>query len=286
VLTAVNERALAHYQGQDLDELGPDALERRARILHAMGEDDEKRGLTDRALAQFQEAARTTAALLAENPSAPHRIYAHAQSEYWLGYIAYSKSDWRRAGTHWKRYKELGLHLEAADRSNPDWLREAAYGDGNLCTLHLTAKASPADALASCSAALAKMRAVHGVSGGNDRSTRDLANRHAWMADAYFFAGRSDEALKSRRLQEKLLEPLVRRTPQDASLLDQWMRTLMATAELLLKTGNRTQADNYARRAREVATRLIRHDPANAAWQKWLSRIDKISSRDVGERQW
>lgn len=65
VLTAVNRRALGYYRQQDVAVLPADSLERRARILHAMGEDDERRGDFDRALAQFDEASRTTAALLA-----------------------------------------------------------------------------------------------------------------------------------------------------------------------------------------------------------------------------
>ena len=36
VLTAVNQRALAYYQNQELDGLSPDSLERRARILNVM----------------------------------------------------------------------------------------------------------------------------------------------------------------------------------------------------------------------------------------------------------
>src|SRR6185437_2504203 len=44
VMTAVNERALTYYADQDLAKLPAESLERRARILHAMGEDDETRG--------------------------------------------------------------------------------------------------------------------------------------------------------------------------------------------------------------------------------------------------
>ncbi|MEO8115658.1 MAG: toll/interleukin-1 receptor domain-containing protein, partial [Phenylobacterium sp.] len=81
VLTAVNQRALAYYGDQDIKRLPPDSLERRARVLHAMGEDDATRGDLDRALAEFQEARRTTAALLAADPKNPERIFNQAQSE-------------------------------------------------------------------------------------------------------------------------------------------------------------------------------------------------------------
>jgi hypothetical protein len=44
VLTAVSERALDYYADQELRRLPADSLERRARILHAIGEDDMERG--------------------------------------------------------------------------------------------------------------------------------------------------------------------------------------------------------------------------------------------------
>ena len=62
VMTAVNRRALAYYGGQQaLGGISPASLERRARVLHAMGEDDFTRGNLDAALVAFREAHRTTA---------------------------------------------------------------------------------------------------------------------------------------------------------------------------------------------------------------------------------
>ena len=47
VMSAVNERAMEHYRRQaSLAELPVDSLERRARLLHAMGEDDDNAGET------------------------------------------------------------------------------------------------------------------------------------------------------------------------------------------------------------------------------------------------
>jgi tetratricopeptide (TPR) repeat protein len=84
VMEAVNRRAIAYYgDASALPHLSDDSLERRARILHAMGEDDQKRGNPARALIWFHEAYAATAATLARHPDDPKAIFAHAQSDYW-----------------------------------------------------------------------------------------------------------------------------------------------------------------------------------------------------------
>ena len=94
VMGAVNSRAMTYYGQQgNLASLPADSLERRARVLHAMGEDDEKKGELAAALAKFREAHRTTAALLKQDPKNPDRIFAHAQSEYYVGSIAWRQYD-------------------------------------------------------------------------------------------------------------------------------------------------------------------------------------------------
>ena len=75
LLTAVNQAALDSYKGQDLSRLPADTLEQRAKALQAAGEDNEKREDLKTAQAQFQEARRTTAALLAAKPDDPQRIF-------------------------------------------------------------------------------------------------------------------------------------------------------------------------------------------------------------------
>ena len=82
-----------------------ESLERRARILQAMGEDDLDRHETDRALAQFREASRTTAALLASDPANPDRIFAHSQSEFWVGRVDYDRGRYAAAKPAFRTYR-------------------------------------------------------------------------------------------------------------------------------------------------------------------------------------
>ncbi len=132
VMTAVNQRALAYYSDEDLRRLPPASLERRARVLHAMGEDDETLGNDEAALAKFREASRTTAALLAKAPNDPDRIFAHAQSEFWIGRADYTRERYEAARPAFRAYKRLADRLVAIAPDNPKYLSEAGYANGDL----------------------------------------------------------------------------------------------------------------------------------------------------------
>ena len=69
IMGAVNERALQHYSRQpSLAQLSSESLDRRARLIEAMGQDNEQRGEIDKALAKYTEVHRITADLLARDP--------------------------------------------------------------------------------------------------------------------------------------------------------------------------------------------------------------------------
>jgi hypothetical protein len=268
VLTAVNRRALDHYRQQNLATLPADSLERRARILHAMGEDDERRGNLDRALAQFREAGRTTAALLAASPDDPQTIFAHAQSEFWIGSVDYERGDFAKAKAGFERYKALADRLVAIEPANPAWLKEAGYAEGNLCSIALSAPIDAPAALKSCSAALGRMAAAARRSPDPSSLDVDIANRRAWLADAWYRNGRLDLAMVQRKRQEKLLADLVARDPRNMDLRDISVTNQMAIAGLQALSGQTAEARRRLISALALVDTMVRMDPANKQWTK------------------
>ena len=265
VLTAVNQRALGYYQKQDLSDLTEASLERRARILHVMGEDDMRRGEVDRALAQFREAARSTATLLAESPEDPERMMAHAQSEFWVGYVDFDRENYAAAKTAFERYKALADRLVGLDSRNPEWRKEAAYADGNLCSIALEPPADLTGALRSCAAALHNMEQAAAIirDGSLDG---DLANRHGWLADTYKAIGDWPKALAQRRAQERLLRKMLTARPNDAAVKERWILLQISMADFYARGSDRDR--DRGRRLIEDAlatlTRMISQDPENA----------------------
>jgi len=132
VLDGVGERALQYYARQEADRLDANSLGRRARALHLIGELREQRGQLDAAQAAFQRAAESTAQLLRRAPRDTQRIFDHAQSVYWVGYLSRLRGRMPEAERAFREYVRLADLLVRLDGQNLDWQIEAAYARDNV----------------------------------------------------------------------------------------------------------------------------------------------------------
>ena len=134
-LDVVGQRALKYYAGQRPGNLDADALGRRSRALHLVGEVRNIRGDSVGGLEAFRQAAATTGELLARNPGNAQRIFDHAQSVFWVGYIAYERGETKEAETQFREYKRLADQLMTLDPKKPEWQMERQYAETNLGVL-------------------------------------------------------------------------------------------------------------------------------------------------------
>jgi tetratricopeptide (TPR) repeat protein len=271
IMAAANQRALAYYDRQEV--LDPHDAAMRARVLHAIGEDSLRRDDLVAALASFREALRSTTALIAQWPNDTDVIYAHAQSEFWVGRHAYARRDFEGARVRFERYKALAQRLLAIDGTNIEWVREAAYAANNLCSVDLAQRIDPQATLRSCSAALAGVERVRALRPADPSITADLANRHAWVADAWNRVGRWDRVLHHRAEQEALVLSLIRRDPRNLDYRDIWMSTQSTFGDLLVEHGQRREARRWYEGAAATARMLHQRDPENAEWRRFEGRI-------------
>ena len=287
VLADVNARALSYYEGQRLEKLTPDSLERRARIFHAIGEDAEIRGQRDFALEKFRSAHAATARLLAQAPNDPERIFTHAQSEFWIGYVEYQRRRYAAARPAFMAYKALADRLVAIAPGRADYRREAGYAEGNLCSLALAPPPQPPEAVRACSAALAQMDAAERALPDTQRSAiqADIANRLAWLGDALRLAGRTPEAHRLYARQEAIMTRLIAADPRNLDLRDRWLTLQFTFAERADETGDRAEARKRLRAALPVVRRMIGFDPRNDLWRRRERRIlDDLKTLSVSPK--
>jgi tetratricopeptide (TPR) repeat protein len=294
VMAAVNARALRYYSDEDLDRLPADSLERRARVLHAMGEDDEARGDHDGALKKFGEARRTTAALLAQAPDDPDRLFDHAQSEFWLGYVDYNRGRYAHAEQAFLRYGNLARHLIALAPDKTKYRRELSYAENNLCAIALKTF-NRGGATRHCAD---ELRATEEVANHPDRDNRtaeaaasisgDLMNALADRADAYRLSGDLSGARAARNEELKILDRALGADPRNMDLRDTWITVQIALARLDEADGNPIAATKRLAATLRSADALYRFDVQNSRSRRLRDYIAKelvlVAHIQTGER--
>src|SRR5207245_8413661 len=70
-------------------------------------------------------------------PNDGQRVFDHAQSVYWVGYIARRRGRAQDAEASFRKYLELAQNLVGLDADNLDWRIEKAFAHQNLGVVHL-----------------------------------------------------------------------------------------------------------------------------------------------------
>ena len=270
VLDAVGAQALAYYAAQDAGRLDADSLGRRARALHLIGEIAERRGSLDEALRVFQRAADSTAELMARAPRDGQRIFDHAQSVYWVGYMARQRGQVPDAEASFRKYQELAQQLTRLDPNKLDWRIETAYAAQNLGVVYLESSRS-AQALKAfvetrdAWAGIVEARPEHGF---------ELANTWGWIAKAREALGEFDAALDAQRTKIDVLKKL---PDADKNRVVQRHLAIAASelARLQLALGRYPLAGRAGQDAVDKFEALVATDRANTEWlaQMTLARV-------------
>jgi len=264
IMSAVNQRALAYYADQDLKVLEPDSLVRRAAILHAMGEDDETAGNLDLALAKFREANRTTAAVLAASPNDPERIFAQAQSEFWVAYIHLRKGEFAAAEAGFERYAGLADRLLNLEPGKARSEKEVAYAANNLGMMALRDRGDAATAEKTFLRAVKHFQAAGRLEPAEAGHRRDLANGYAWLADSQAALGHFDRARETRLKEQQVLLALSAAEPKNELYRRDLLGNALGLARIDLRQGRRAEGVRRLEEALAEARRLAAGDPANA----------------------
>lgn len=260
LLSALNKGVNNYYAGQDLSQLSDAELELRAKLLLAMGEDDEQRGDLAKAREHIEEARRTTAKLLAAAPKDTARIFAHAQSEYYAGMINWRDGNRPAARQGFEAYRQLAAQLLAADRRNPDWWMEAGYADSNLGMFALRTNIDAGRAEGHFTASLNAFEQVARIRPGDRTAMAAIADGEAWLADSQRLRGDYGGALATRMKQRKLLQSLSASDPQDKVIEADLVSNTLALGRIAAADGRHQDALELFESGHSAAAALARQN--------------------------
>jgi len=273
IMDAVNQRALAFYARQEVENSTPDGLAMRARVIHTIGEDNLARGNTNVAISRFREAYEVTALLFAQYPNDPEIIFAHGQSEYWMGYLDQLQRRWPQAGQRYARYAALAHRLIDIAPDNPDYMLEMAWGASNLGVYQRDGLGNPVAAQAFFETA------VHWFEGAlrarpRTRDARDLANAYGDLADSFYVRLMWRESLGARFHAYRIYQRLRRSDPTNAEFAYRVAIAGRSIARLFDRLGDPASERPYLLDAYEGSRRLTTRDPNNAEWLLLKTKIE------------
>jgi tetratricopeptide (TPR) repeat protein len=240
-LDVVGQRALKYYAGQKPGSLDADALGRRARALHLVGEVRNIRGDTGAALIAFQQAAASTAEQLARDPDNAQRIFDHAQSVFWVGYAASLHGDQKGTEAEFREYKRLAEQLVAIDPNDPKWLMEKSYAETNLGTIFFEQSRYPEAAAAFATAVAVKERVV-ALQPRDSGSRIELGNSLNWLAQTRAKMGELKLATDLHHREIALYRKILAEDPQNTTANYEEALTWQYLSNLKFKSGQTGEA--------------------------------------------
>lgn len=266
-LDVVGQRALAYYAQQQPGNLDADALGRRSRALHLVGEVSNIRGDSAAGLKAFRAAAATTAEQLARDPDNQQRIFDHAQSVFWVGYIAYERKEAKEAETSFREYKRLADRLVALNPNKPEWQMESSYAETNLGVL-LFDQGRYAEADRAFTNAVARMQSVVAAEKSSSRRETELGRLLNWLGKARAGVGRFDDALLQHQREISLYQTALATDPKNSEA-----RWLMAIAwqqigQLAITKGRIDEMIAANQTSLGLLNSLRLTDPGNKEWQE------------------
>ncbi len=261
VLDAVGEKALGYYAGQEAARLDATALGHRSRAMHLIGEIRDLRGQSAEAQKAFEQAAQTTALLLAKAPNDGQRVFDHAQSVYWVGYAAWKRADGTAAEASFREYLRLAQRLARLDAKNPDWHAEIGFAYGNLGMV-LMDLGRPREAVDSLNQSGQVFVALKDQ---RPELLFELGQTYGWLSDAYVLMGDYRLALEQQKRMFRLFSS-VNVDGKNAVAKRGLLNSLNQTSLLELAMGHVAEAELNSGKAVRLAAELLQTDADNQFW--------------------
>lgn len=277
VLDAVGARAMSYYAAQPEGGLDVDSLGRRSRVLHMVGDLRETRGDIPGAMAVFQAAASTTKTLLLRTPNDPQRIFDHAQSVYYVGYMALRRGDRAEAHRQFLEYKRLADQLTAIDPHNPDWQAEVGYANTSLGTVMLLEGDAKAARLAFAAATRILRRLADEAPLDVGRQL-ELGTGYAWLADSEAVLA-PDAAMNDRMTERGLYQKLLAKSATNRRAAIRLVVNRGAVAKLHLARGEVAAGREELRRAAAEGEALTASEPNDLKFRAGLATIYNLMAR-------
>jgi len=274
-LQAVGDRAASYYDQYPLTEHDDDALGRRARVYHYLGDVQDKLGNLDAAEEHFQNAFDATRGLLERNPNNSDRVFDHSQSVYYFAYSLWKLEKYEESKPYFDDYIKLAEKLNEVEPNALRSKQELAYAHFNYGVLLIKAE-SKREAEIQFKKSIPVFRTIHEQTPESVQYLSDLGNALGWRADLLRDLNKFDDCTQAREEQVTLFKNSNIEISQNAGLQYQRNSAVLGLCHCMLKQKKFDEAYNLALSYYAFAKNLRDSDKSNVDWLESLLYFQDI----------
>lgn len=264
-LESVGQQAVAYYDGYGLNQHDDDALGRRARVFHYLGEIDHKLGHLDIANERFLKAYNATERLLNREPDNPDRVYEHAQSVFWVGFVYWRNGKTEQSEPFMQKYSELADRLQVLEPDNPRSYQEKAYAANNLSG-QSAAIGDLENAFAYRKQSLKAAQKLVELMPENKAYQLQLANAYSYLASSAGNVSTLHEAIDYANEGIAVLSSVSNSVPEDISVEKAYLLANANKLRLQLYVGETEMAHKAALQFAARSSEVFSHDQMDKDW--------------------
>lgn len=276
-LEAVGQRAAEYYENYPISDHDDDALGRRARVFHYLGEIQDKYGNLAEAEKYFQSAYDATEALVSRNPNNPDRVFEHSQSAFWLGNLFFSRADFSKAEPHLRTYLELANRLTELEPEKLRSLQESTYAHTNIAVLY-TNTGRKRIALEMLEKSIPIYLQILKIRPQDPQKHINLAQTYAWLADAS--EPDFDSALSYRELELSALERALQMDEENSELIQSHLSAKAGKARVQIASRDHINAAETINSGLKTTLSLANKDDKNVKWLESQALFKLLSAEN------
>ena len=265
ILDDVGIRVTDYYDAIPLSDMDDERLTRQARARHVLGEVAIKQGRLDHALTELTASYAATEEFLRRNPNNPEAIFAHAQSEYWVGKV-YLQNSPKKALPSRIAYRELSRQLYEIDPDNRDYLFEYGWAENNLGFLYRQVRKYDL-ANKHYKSSIAIFQGELDKTPNDDELIYEIAAIKKNLAALEYKLGKIDKSLANFTASEKKLSSLSKRHKNNQLYKDELLRVQIWLQDINIVQKKQCDIEKI-NEINSHLERLLLYDPSNQFWSK------------------
>ncbi len=266
LLDAVGEKAMAHFTALDPRDQTDTSLTQQTKALTQIGETRIDQARYPEADAAFTLALTRATALTARHPQNADMLFARAQVEYWIGFIARRRGDFPKAREWLTHYRDSAVALVAIEGKTSRARSELSYGQHNLAVLDLDRGNLTAAREGFLAERIAREEMLAAAPGDTQILDR-LADVASWLGRVAEASGELAEATIHRQEMIARMTELTTHEPAVARWKARLADSQVLTGDNLTIVGRRSEAATLYASAQATYTVLVAQDSANQQWQ-------------------